>query len=381
MGRKLRMPTSIVVRKRGVTRVLIRGRRPSVPYSRAVSTAKYCLLPKIVSNRIRFHSPKLARGTSVVARDQTTTTNKMASVVSVPGADPRAAALSTLGTGLSRLTRGYSMGCSYCFNTAGGGCPLLRRLSGRHMYNIGLFVNSDANGVLISGVTDLLGVFGKASLLVTARYRSRSVVGSGAIGCLRGCKTSNSMPLGCRPGVHSSRTYCRSSRLTIQLTHVTSTHLRVLRVSASGRLRLFRGVPLSRGQVATRTYITRLLFTSDSCRRLNAHVGYGPTVGGGRQGTLHSTMGSKLVSSVTASRTPRLVSSGRKNTLGTTSNVPVVRFSLMDVLRLMSRNVFALRGMMRGVYRTPTRVCRVRGHNCVQANGRTSLMLIHPGDR
>lgn len=390
IGRKHSIHNSMIVRKRGVTRMLRGKRGPTVPYRRAVGTGKYCLVPNIVSSRMRFHSPKLARGTSVSARDQTTTTKNMASVVSVPGAGPRAAALSTLGTGFSLLTRGYDIGCSYCFKTAGGGCARFSGLSGGHMYKVGLFVKSDAKGVLMSGVGDLLGVFGKASLLVTTRYRGRRAVGGGARGCMgrcvRGCPRRccrirrRALPVNCRTGVHSVTTYCRSSRLTMHLTHVTSTHLRVLRVSATERLSLFSGsVPLRRGEVATRTYISRLLFSSSSCLRLNTHVGYGPSVGAGAgQSTLHRTIGSGLVSIVTASRTPRLLGRGRKKPLGTVSNVPVVRFSLIDVLRLIGRNVFAVRGIIRGVYRTPTRVCGVRGHNFVHPNCRTSLMLIHP---
>lgn len=328
---------------------------------------------------MRFHSPKLARGTSVLARDHTTTTNNIASVVSVPGAGPIAAALSTLGTGLSLLGRGYVMGRSYCFNTAGSGCDRFNGLSGRHIYNVGLFVNSDAKGVLMSGVGDLLGVFGNASVLVTTRYRSRRAVGGGVTGCGRVFTKRGSVPVNGRPCVHSSTTYCTSSRLTMQLTEVTNTQLRVLRISATGRLRLFGSCSLSRGRVATRTYITRLLFALDSCHALNAHVGYGPTVGGRTShSTLHTTIGSNLVSIVTASRTPRLLSRGRKNTLGTVSNVPVVRFSLIDVLRLISRKMFALRAVIRGVYRTPTRVCHVGRHNCVHRNCQTSLILMHP---
>lgn len=363
-----------------MTRMLTRRAIPSRPYKRVVSTGNCCLVPKMVSSRMRFHSPKLARGTSVRARDATTTTNNIADFVSVPGAAPRAAALRTLGTGFTSTTAGDIMGCSFCFKTAGAGTSMLPALSGDQMYNIGLFVKTDAKGVLMSHVRMLEGMFTGTNVLVTTRYRRRSVVDTGAATFGRGCKRSPSV--GCRPRVHDTRTYTCSSSLTVQLTGRGGTHLRVLRVDATRRLSLLRSGPLDRGGVATRTYISRLCFCSGSCRALGKHVGYGPSVGASRsQGTLHGTLSAGQVSMVNASRTPRLLGRGRKKTLGTMSNVPVVRFSLMTVVRLMHRNVLDVRRLIRGVYRTPTRLCRVREQNCVHPNCRTSLMLMGPSRR
>lgn len=361
-------------------RIVRNSNTPTTMYSRRVSTRKYFLLPKIVSSRIRFHSPNLARGTSVTARATTTTTKKIASFVSVPGYAPRAAALRTLRGGFGSTTAGYVIGCSFCFKTAGGGTSRLGTLSGARMYNIGLFVKTDAKGVLMSHVRTLGGVFSRTNVLVTARYRSRRVVHRGARHFGRRCNRSLSVSF--RPLVHDRRTYCRSSTLTMRLTGRANTHLRVLRVDATHRLNLLRSHPLRRGGVATRTYMSRLVFYSRSCTRFKTHVGYGPDVGAGAShSTLEGTLAAGLVSIVTASRTPRLLDRGRKKTLGTMSNVPALRFSLIDVCRLMRRNVLSVRRLMRGVYRTPTRLCRVDREKFVQPNCRTSLILLGPRGR
>ncbi len=349
-----------------------------------VSTRKLFLVPNIVSSRIRFHRPKLARGTSVCARDYTTTTNNIASCVSVPGIMPRAASLRALRRGFSLNTGGDLIGCSFFFKTARAGARLLRRLSMGGVYNMGLFVNDDANGVLMSQRSTLHAVFAQDSLPVVARYRSSTVVTRGLGGDREVCNRSPTIIR--RPRVHDRRTYFHSARLTMTLTHRAKTHLRITRIDATHRLSLFRDAPLCgaaagyiSGHVATRTYVTRLCCASTSCRQLKAHVGYGPTVGASASHrTLHGTLGSKHVSIVNASRTPRLLRRGRNNYIGTISNVPVMRFSLVTVLGLTSRKVLGLRHIIRLVYRTPTQLFSVRKENFVHRKTRTSLMLLHP---
>lgn len=96
VGRNHAFANSMLVRSSGVT-TMCRKAVPTRSNSTAiVSTANGCLLPNTVSSRIRFHRPKLARGNSVTDRDHTTMTNKIAAFVSVPGAGPRAAALTSL---------------------------------------------------------------------------------------------------------------------------------------------------------------------------------------------------------------------------------------------------------------------------------------------
>lgn len=209
------------------------------------------------------------------------------------------------------------MGCDFFCNTAGSGISSFARLSVRRIPNVGLFVNSDANGVLISGVRSLGHIFGATGSLglpIVARYRSARVVGHGVTRTGTGCKRSPTIRR--RPRVHDRRTYCRDDGLTIRLTHRFNAHLRVTRIAATQRLRLFtrRGkgtgrcsksnVPLPR--VAKRTIVTRLIFSSTSCTAGGTLVGYGPTVGAlTSHSTLHGTLDSKAVTAVNASRTPR----------------------------------------------------------------------------
>lgn len=92
IGRNHSFLNSLLISNRIVSSVF-RNVTPHNVCSRMISTAKYFILPNMVSSRIRFHRPKLAHGTSVRDRDHTTTCNNIASCVRVPGAIPRAARL------------------------------------------------------------------------------------------------------------------------------------------------------------------------------------------------------------------------------------------------------------------------------------------------
>lgn len=311
-----------------------------------VSTGKYLMVPKLVSLRIRFESPKRARGRSVRANSQTTTENNIAAIITVPGAAPMVSDPSHMGCirgGTGRLTNVRILRTNTVARKRGK-----RRLSSvRKVMGTKVPTLSRSNGSIVGA--ELYGrtvrITRGFGIPVFTRYRSVSLHNSKYVGRSRGTQELN------LPNVYGT---IRSIVTTesVLLTERAKTELRLYRYSArniTGVVRVIGRRKLS--GVATRIYPRRFVLASSSVGYSSPGCGVGPPLhAGGSMSTLVQKLGSNSFGIVDASRTPRTIPRGANSVQGTTFNVIKVRADFtLSCATLMRAKVLAVSRLVRGV--------------------------------
>lgn len=359
----------------------VMGVTPSVSYTsstttargrRVVSTSKVVIKPKLVSARIRFHSPNFACGRSVRANSLTTTGNNFAAIMYVTGAGPAISGISALGSGLAHKGR---RGVHVCRTTT-----VSRSLGKRSSISVTTLgrtktYNFASSNVPLAGTTfyceTVRGTTG-LSVPVDLRRRSPTFVGGGNVG---------------RKGVSSTLNVCNSPSVT-RRTLITESYLLTLRDNTSIIVRrVDSNMSISvihvcgglNTELRTRTAPRRFALARSTILRRNALTGVGPPL---HARTSHRGVVRKLVSNavslVTASRTPRDARRGSGPMARTPDNVVNLRASLtLNVADLIGPNRLDVLRLLRGVAVGPTELCRVPC-NAVSRNTTTSFIVFSP---
>lgn len=338
-----------------------------------LSTTKLVVSPKLISARVRFHSPKFACGRSLRAKSLTTTTNKFASIVYVTGASPIVSSIPILG----RLVRQRTLRSVRVFRTT----TISYKLGNRRVASVGRLTTTNtykfaSSKVPLGGTTFLCGTVrrtGTLSLPVDLRRRSPTFVRAGKVG---------RKPMSSTLNVCKSPSVTRRSLITESylLTLHSNTRIIVRRVDSKRSIRLMHAFGTVKTGLRTRTAPRRFALASRTMLGCNTLTGVGPPLHArGSHLTVVRNLGSNAVSLVTASRTPRDARRGSHPVARAPDNVVNLRASLtLKVASLMHPKRLALDRLVRGVAVGPTDLCRLP-YNSITRKGSTSLMLFSPG--
>ena len=339
------------------------------------------LLPGIIDTHVHFREPGLTHKADIAHESRAALAGGVTSVMDMPNVNPPTTTLErwqermALGARESRVNYAYYIGAT----------SLHAPISTPHQIPIKLFMGSSTGNMLVDKRDDLLRVFRLAAenadrfpIVVhcedTPRINERMAEAKRLWG--------DDPAVEHHPWIRDAEACYRSSSLAVQLAQETGARLHIAHITTERELELpSLHTPHSTPNVTLEVCVPHLLFCDEDYATLGTRIKCNPAVKSKRdRDALRRALADGRILTVATDHAPHLLSEKEGGCARAASGMPMVQFSLVSMLGLVSEGVLTLERMVDAMCHEPALLFNIKDRGFLRPGNKADLVLVKPED-
>ena len=332
------------------------------------------LLPGIIDTHVHFREPGLTHKADIAHESRAALAGGVTSVMDMPNVNPPTTTLErwqermALGARESRVNYAYYIGAT----------SLHAPLSTLHQIPIKLFMGSSTGNMLVDKRDDLLRVFRTAAKNAdrypivahcedTLRINERMAEAKRLWG--------DDPAVEHHPWIRDEEACYRSSSLAVQLAQETGARLHIAHITTERELEL----PSLHSNITLEVSVPHLLFCGEDYAALGTRIKCNPAVKSKRdRDALRQALADGRILTIATDHAPHLLSEKEGGCARAASGMPMVQFSLVSMLGLVSEGILTLERMVDAMCHQPALLFNIKDRGFLRPGYKADLVLVKP---
>lgn len=351
---------------------------------RIVEAEGMYLIPGVIDDHVHFREPGLTHKADIATESMAAAAGGVTSYMDMPNVKPQT-------TGLQELADKFRLGAekslvnySFFFGATNDNCDLLEQLDPRTTCGVKLFMGSSTGNMLVDRAEALYHIFSRSPLPIMTHCEDSGIIAARTEYFKK--KYGDDPDVRHHPEIRNEEACFRSTELAVKMAHETGARLHVAHVTTARELALFDNRPLrdeAHGTVGKRitaeACVAHLLYCDEDYARLGTRIKCNPAVKtAADRDALRRALSDGRIDVVGTDHAPHLPSDKEGGCFKAASGMPMIQFSLVNMLALADRGVLTMERVVDLMCHNPAHLFQIRDRGFIREGAQADLVLLRP---
>ncbi len=337
------------------------------------------VLPGVIDTHVHFREPGLTHKADMNSESRAAAMGGVTSVLEMPNTKPQ----TTTGEALlakNMLAADGRMHVNYAFfpGATNDNLEWLASLDTHTVPGIKLFMGSSTGNMLVDKGDALDAIFALAAekrLPLMPRCEATDTLGRN-VADLKERYGTDDLPINLHPFIRSREACVKSSKRAIELARRHGTTLHIAHVTTADELNLISEADKNITMEAT---VAHLIFSDADYQTLGARIKCNPSIKTAsdrdalRSALTRTTCG---ISTVATDHAPHALSEKEGGALKAMSGMPMVQFSLVNMLQLVDEGVLTMERMVELMCHAPATIFSIAGRGFLRTGAKADIVIV-----
>lgn len=297
----------------------------------------------------------------------------------MPNTLPQTTTLEALDAKLNLLDERCIVNHSAYFGATNNNYGDFARLDRSRVCGIKLFMGSSTGNMLVDRMESLRAIFGSTDLLIAVHCEDPATIRRNMEKYKAQYADEDDVPVSKHPNIRSSAACYASSSLAVKLARETGARLHVLHLSTARELSLLEAGPLSGKKITGEACVAHLLFSQTDYRTLGTLIKCNPAVKTkADRDALRRAVNDDVIDVIATDHAPHLITEKKGGALKAVSGMPMVQFSLVSMLQLVSEGIFTIEKVVEKMCHAPAQLYGICERGFIREGWKADLVLVRP---
>ena len=346
-------------------------------YDSIVDATGCFILPGVIDTHVHFREPGLEEKADIESESRAAAYGGVTSFCEMPNTQPQTTTIEALNDKYERGARKSHVNYSFFFGATNDNYHLFPELDKHRIPGIKLFMGSSTGNMLVDKYGSLLKIFQTAhevGLPVMTHCEDTDIINQNMAQMKKAY--GDDPPVMLHPLIRSEEACYDSSALAVQLARTFETQLHIAHISTAKELGLFF---LSSPQITGEACVAHLLFASDDYMTKGTLIKCNPAVktDDDRQ-ALRKALCDGTIATIATDHAPHLMSQKQGGCVKAASGMPMVQFSLVAMLELVSDGVLTIERLVELMAHNPASLFSIRERGFLRKGYKADIVIVCP---
>lgn len=370
---------SLIIEDDRIADVLVGNIAPCGTIDKEVDATGCSLLPGVIDDHVHFREPGLTAKADIASESRAAAYGGVTTYFDMPNTVPQTTTLEALADKRARAAKDSRVNYAFFFGATNDNHGLFAKLDRTRIPGIKLFMGSSTGNMLVDREETLNTIFSTAGMPIMAHCEDTDIINNNVA---RAKEMYGDDPEVAHHAEIRSREAClKSTQMAVALARKHHARLHVAHVTTADELALFDPCP-DHGtlpMITAEAVIAHLFFSDTDYMKLGTRIKCNPSVKSlADREALRRALTDGTVSVVGTDHAPHLLSDKQGGCLKAASGMPMVQFSLVAMLQLVSEGVLTIERVVQLMCHNPARLFGVSERGYLRRGFKADLVVVRP---
>jgi dihydroorotase len=364
-------------------------------YDNTVDATGCFVLPGVIDTHVHFREPGLEEKADIQSESRAAAYGGVTSYCEMPNTVPQTTSLEALTDKYDRAARESYVNYSFFFGATNDNYTIFPQLDRHRIPGIKLFMGSSTGNMLVDKYGSLLKIFQTAAqvdLPVMTHCEDTDIVNQNMAQMKKAY--GDDPPVALHPLIRSEEACFDSSALAAQLARIFGTQLHIAHISTAKELSLLTPYSsllnphssihtphstLHTPRITGEACVAHLLFTSADYTTKGALIKCNPAVKTeSDREALRQALTDGRITTVATDHAPHLLSQKQGGCAKAASGMPMLQFSLVAMLELVSEGVLSIERLVELMMHHPAQLFQINKRGFLREGYKADIVIVRP---
>lgn len=373
---------TVVVEDKFIVDVVTEGTVEAAADGTVIDAAGMYLLPGVIDDHVHFREPGLDHKADIASESRAAAAGGVTSYMEMPNTVPQTTTLEALEDKFRLAAEKSAVNYSFFFGATNDNVDLLQQLDKERVCGVKVFMGSSTGNMLVDRVESLRRLFATSPLLIMTHCEDTTIIEQNIKQFKKKYKGQNDFPVRYHSRIRSAEACFASTSLAVRLAEETGARLHVAHLSTAKELELFGNKPIGEKRITAEACVPHLVFSSEDYDSLDTKIKCNPAIKTAEdRDALRRGLADGTIDVVATDHAPHLMEEKVGGALKAVSGMPMVQFSLVAMLQLVSEGVIGVEKVAELMSHNPATLFRIDRRGFVRKGYYADLVLVKPGEQ
>ncbi len=349
---------------------------PEAPCDQRIDASGCYVLPGIIDDHVHFREPGLTDKADIDSESRAAAAGGVTTYFEMPNTLPQTTTPEALDDKFRRAARESHVNYSFFYGATNDNTDTFAVLDPHRIPGIKLFMGSSTGNMLVDRRETLERIFAETPLPLMVHCEDTQIIDRNMAEAQR--RYGDDPKVEHHPEIRSAEACYESTRLAVGLARQYGTPLHIAHLSTARELSLID--PVRFPHITAEATVSHLYFCDRDYRALGTRIKCNPAIKTvGDRDALQQALTDGRISVVATDHAPHLLSQKEGGCRRAASGMPMVQFSLVTMLELVSQGVLTLERLVELMCHGPARLFGVRRRGFLRPGYQADVVLVRPG--
>ncbi len=371
---------SVVIEGEIIAEVLKDEDSPCKACDEVIDASGCYLLPGIIDDHVHFRDPGLTHKADIDSESRAAAAGGVTSVMDMPNTNPQTTSIEAWEEKMKNFSANSLVNYSCYFGATNTNYTDFKDLNKNRVCGIKLFMGSSTGNMLVDRMETLRQIFAEKNFVISAHCEDQNTIHDNTCRVLAEQNATDDVPLKFHPTIRSAEACYNSSRLAVELAQEYNTKLHILHISTADELGLLSNAPLTPAKrITSEACISHLMFEDNDYEHLGTRIKCNPAIktANDKHALRHGVNDGKI-DVIATDHAPHLLEEKEGGALKAVSGMPMIQFSLLNMLELVDLEVFKIQTVVEKMCHAPAIIFEVQGRGFIRPGYQADLVIVRP---
>ncbi|HEX2975935.1 MAG TPA: dihydroorotase [Bacteroidales bacterium] len=345
-----------------------------------IDAAGMLLIPGVIDDQVHFREPGLTHKGDIFTESRSAVAGGITSFMEMPNTNPQTITRKALQDKFILASEKSFANYSFFLGATNDNIDEIDNADPSEVCGIKLFMGSSTGNMLVDNEDALRLLFSRARIPVAAHceheptIRRNSEYYKSVFG--------EALSVKYHPVIRSREACFLSSEYAVKLAKEYNTRLHILHLSTADELKLFSGeLPLSEKRITAEVCVHHLWFDDSDYEKLGNRIKWNPAIKTTHdRAALRNAVNANKIDVVATDHAPHTLEEKKNSYFSCPSGGPLVQHSLVAMLELWHKNVFAIEKIVEMMCHNPAILFNVKNRGFIREGFKADLCIVNPSD-
>lgn len=374
---------SIVIDDDRIAEVIEGSHIPRDDYAARIDATGCFVLPGVIDEHVHFREPGMTQKADIDSESCAAAYGGVTTYFDMPNTKPQTTTPEAWADKMDRAARESHVNYSFFYGAANGNASTFKDIDRTLIPGIKLFMGASTGGMLVDAHPALEEVFKTCAdlhLPLMTHCEDSQVINRNMARFVK--RYGDDPAVSFHPLIRSVEACRRSSSLAVELAKNYGTRLHIAHISTRQELNLL--APNTHfndagafPQITGEAVLAHLLFTSRDYTTLGTRIKCNPAVkAAAHRAALRKALNDGRITCIGTDHAPHLPGDKQGGCRSAASGMPMLQYSLVSMLTLVSRGVLTIERMVQLMSHNPARLFSVAGRGYLRPKYKADIVIV-----
>ncbi len=349
------------------------GEVPAVEDCQVVDATGAYLLPGVIDDHVHFREPGLTAKADMHSESRAAAAGGVTSVLDMPNVVPQTTTVERWRERMHLAQGRMHVNYAFFLGATNDNLDEILAMPAEEYPGVKLFMGSSTGNMLVDRREMLEQLFARSPKLIMSHCEDTARINANMERIRSLCGDDPSIEH--HAEIRDARACLQSSSLAAELARRAGARLHIAHISTEAELALLGG------NVTGEACVAHLLYTDADYPRLQGRIKCNPAVKTARdRQALHQALSDGRITCIGTDHAPHLLSEKQGGALTAVSGMPMVQFSLVSVLEMVSEGILTIERLVQLMCHNPATLFGIQGRGFIAEGMKADLVLVRRSD-
>lgn len=333
------------------------------------------LLPGIIDDHVHFREPGLTDKADMHTESMAAVAGGVTSVLDMPNVVPQTTSCETWRQRMQIAER--QMHCNYGFfvGATNSNMDEILQIPVERYPGVKLFMGSSTGNMLVDRKESLMHIFRNSPKIIMAHCEDTAIINRNMQVARE--KYGDDPDMIHHPEIRSREACIASSTLAARMAMETGARLHIAHISTAEELELLDNLDSNDARITGEACIAHLIYTQQDYRSLRTRIKCNPAIKHNTdRDALRRALNDGRIAVVGTDHAPHLLSDKTGGARTAASGIPMIQFSLISMLELVSEGILPLTRLVELMCHNPARLFGIQQRGFIREGMYADLVIV-----